>query len=66
MTNEILVENSILKKQRQALINAFNESTRDIQGLPRLSISDKMDILGILAKHMDEVVDEYPVIKNLM
>ena len=66
MITGILAENDVLKKQRQALINAFNESTRDIQGLPRLSISDKMDVLGILAEHMKEVVDEYPVIKNLM
>lgn len=50
----------------KALINAFDKSTKDIQGLSRLSVLDKMDVLGILAKHMKKVVDEYPVIKDLM
>lgn len=66
MTTEILVENSILKKQRQALIDAFNKSTEYIQKMPRLSLSNKMDVLDILAEHMKEVVDEYPEIKDLM
>ena len=66
MTEVILAENSILKEHRKALLDAFNVSVKEIQDLPRLEIHDKMDVLGILARHMQEVVDQYPIIKDCM
>ena len=66
MTEVLLAENSLLEKHRQALLDAFNASVKDIQDLPRLNVQDKMDVLGILAKHMQEVTDQYPIIKNFM
>ena len=66
MTEVILAENSILKEHRKALLDAFNASVKEIQDLPRLETHDKIDVLGVLARHMQEVVDQYPIIKDFM
>jgi hypothetical protein len=66
MTLELLAENEILKNHRQALLDAFNESIREIQGSQKINLDDKMDVLGILARHLNEVVKEYPIIKDIM
>jgi hypothetical protein len=66
MTETILTENSLLKEHRQALLDAFNKTIKEIQDLPRLESHDKMDVLGVLARNMQEVTDQYPIIKNFM
>jgi truncated hemoglobin YjbI len=66
MTETILAENSLLKEHRQALLDAFNKTVKEIQGLPRLENHDKMDVLGVLARNMQEVTDQYPIIKDFM
>lgn len=66
MTETILAENSLLKEHRQALLDAFNKTVKEIQDLPRLEIDDKMDVLGVLARNMQEVTNQYPIIKDFM
>jgi hypothetical protein len=66
MTETILAENSLLKEHRQALLDAFNKTVKEIQDLSRLEIHDKMNVLGVLARNMQEVTDQYPIIKDFM
>jgi len=66
MTMTMIAENMILKEERQFLIDAHNKSIKEIQDLSNLSMNNKTDILGILNRNMQEVVDKYPKMKELL
>jgi hypothetical protein len=66
MTLELLVERDLLMEHRQVLIDAFNASVKDIQQSLTLESNEKMEVLGILARHMKEATDKFPIIKDYM
>ena len=64
-TETWLFEKELLKEQRDTLYKEYNLAIQEIQRLPRLDIHDKMDVLGVLANHLDKVIKQYPKIKEI-
>ena len=65
MTVELSSENEILKDEIYLLIKAYKDTINDIKNT-NINNHDKTEVLSIMVKHMDSVVNKYPKIKELM
>ena len=64
MTVELLAERMILSDQVYLLRKGFDEVTEKVQKSSTLETHDKMEVLGYIANKLDEIVKQWPKLKD--
>ena len=63
MTIELLAERSILREQVYLLRQGFDNIIEKVQNA-NIDANDKMNILGIVTKELENVTNQWPLLKD--
>lgn len=63
MTIELLAERSILREQVYLLRQGFDNIIEKVQNA-NIDAHDKMIVLGIIAKELENITDQWPLLKD--